>query len=418
MTIATIAKLFNLFRSTVNHTIDRYMERGTVKDKSRVGRAQSLVKLTEEHTRYIIHLLDDDSELTLVIIRDELCKNFPNLADKKSRKDFVENLQQLGISSKTNCIFADEAGFNANLIRRKNGQRNDKMPSSIEDVSVKQGPGRTTAGIFIGFVKQIIANIDRDNTPPWYFIMGNTRIHTASKTFFFFRVDFHQKVLIFIFLNAKSSTSNSLADVLPLNENASSTDNSDFKLDFTVSLEHDLLFFENVDVSGRFHDFRLQIRRRLNQNEYLTLEEKFNIFWPFHPFFLETRPSTYGFTQTIHIQSMRKFADKYSTKKCLIDNVSNNIVSDFGRFLRLVASCKVAALIEEDAAFNSTNRILLAAIKLVANKRERALNMYSVKRCQIVKRSPDLDTFFPPIRKQKTKDIQAIADNETDEESE
>ncbi|KAG1124978.1 hypothetical protein G6F37_013959 [Rhizopus arrhizus] len=44
----------------------------------------------------------------------------------------------------------------------------------------------------------------------------------------------------------------------------------------------------------------------------------------------------------------------------LIDNVSNNIVNDSDQSLRLVASCKIAALIEEDATFNTTNRILLA----------------------------------------------------------
>ncbi|KAG2224835.1 hypothetical protein INT45_008017 [Circinella minor] len=49
----------------------------------------------------------------------------------------------------------------------------------------------------------------------------------------------------------------------------------------------------------------------------------------------------------------------------LIDNVSNDIVSDSDQSLRLAASCKIAALIEEDATFNTTNRVLLAVRNMI-----------------------------------------------------
>jgi hypothetical protein len=70
-----------------------------------------------------------------------------------------------------------------------------------------------------------------------------------------------------------ANTSNSSADVLPLNVDVCSTDNSVFELDFAVPTEHERLIFENIDVSCRFHDFQLQVKRRLNENKHLTLVE-------------------------------------------------------------------------------------------------------------------------------------------------
>lgn len=70
-----------------------------------------------------------------------------------------------------------------------------------------------------------------------------------------------------------ANTKNSSADVLPLNVHACSTDKSVFELDFTVPIKYDRLIFENIDVSSRFHDFQLQVKRRLNENNHLTLEE-------------------------------------------------------------------------------------------------------------------------------------------------
>ncbi|KAI9474307.1 MAG: hypothetical protein EXX96DRAFT_487674, partial [Benjaminiella poitrasii] len=110
-----------------------------------------LVKLTNEHTHCITNLLDNNSYITMGIIRNELYKSLTAFNDRgispqqihkyviqeihftlkrtkavegkkssrhiiESRKNFVEKLQQLGISYKTNCIFVNQAGFNANLI--------------------------------------------------------------------------------------------------------------------------------------------------------------------------------------------------------------------------------------------------------------------------------------------------------------
>jgi transposase len=50
----------------------------------------------------------------------------------------------------------------------------------VENLSAKQVPGGTTATIFIDFIKQIVASLDKDNVAPHYFIMDNARIHTDS----------------------------------------------------------------------------------------------------------------------------------------------------------------------------------------------------------------------------------------------
>ncbi|CEP14353.1 hypothetical protein [Parasitella parasitica] len=70
-----------------------------------------------------------------------------------------------------------------------------------------------------------------------------------------------------------ANTSNSSADVFPLNVEVCSTDNSVLELDFAVPIEHERLIFENIDVTSRFRDFQLQVKRRLNENKHLTLEE-------------------------------------------------------------------------------------------------------------------------------------------------
>ncbi|CEI97536.1 hypothetical protein RMCBS344292_11667 [Rhizopus microsporus] len=183
-----------------------------------------------------------------------------------------------------------------------------------------------------------------------------------------------------------ANTSNSSADVLPLNVDVCSTDNSVFELDFAVPTEHERLIFENIDVSCRFHDFQLQVKRRLNENKHLTLEENVQHLLALSSILLLKPGRTHTdihehitFNQCenllIHILNSNGITSQMfpsATKEKLegivhnlIDNVSNNIVNDSDQSLRLVASCKIAALIEEDATFNTTNRILLAVRNMV-----------------------------------------------------
>ena len=152
--IAQISRTLSLPWSTVKKFVDRYMERGTADNFPRGGRILSRVKLLDEHSLHISNQMDNDCQLTLGRIRDNLFEDFPDLADKGisvqqihrhigekigftlkqiktvverrnapdvilSRKNFVLNLHQEGISYKTNCIFVDESGFNANLIRSR-----------------------------------------------------------------------------------------------------------------------------------------------------------------------------------------------------------------------------------------------------------------------------------------------------------
>ncbi|KAG1449571.1 hypothetical protein G6F46_001755 [Rhizopus delemar] len=166
----------------------------------------------------------------------------------------------------------------------------------------------------------------------------------------------------------------------------SSTNNNVFKLDFPVPIEYDRFIFENIDMSSCFHDFQLQIKRRLDENKHLTLEENVQHLLTLSSILL-LKP---GRTHTdlhehitlnqcknllIHLLNSNGITSQMfpsATKEKLegivhnlVDNVSNNIVSDSGQSSRLVASCKIAALIEEDVAFNSTNRFLLAVRNMV-----------------------------------------------------
>ncbi|KAI9008938.1 hypothetical protein CLU79DRAFT_498955 [Phycomyces nitens] len=163
-------------------------------------------------------------------------------------------------------------------------------------------------------------------------------------------------------------------------------DNSIFELDFAVPIEHERLIFENIDVSGRIHNFQLEIKRRLNENKHLTLEENVQHILALSSILLLKPGRTHTdihehitFNQCenllIHILNSNGITSQMfpsATKEKLegivhnlIDTVSNNIVNGYDQSSRLVASCKIAALIEEDATFNSTNRILLAVRNMI-----------------------------------------------------
>ncbi|OAD72394.1 hypothetical protein PHYBLDRAFT_146586 [Phycomyces blakesleeanus NRRL 1555(-)] len=125
-------------------------------------------------------------------------RNTPNVI--KSRFEFASMLQQLGISYQTNCIFVDEAGFNANLIRERGLSKKGSNAvvrtktkrafnitimaaisfQGVEDVTAKMVAGSTNTELFLQFIKQIVASLDRDNAAPHYFIMDNPAIHTAN----------------------------------------------------------------------------------------------------------------------------------------------------------------------------------------------------------------------------------------------
>jgi transposase len=239
---AQVAKLFKLNWSTVDGIVERYVERGTLENLPRGGRKEKLVKLREEHSKFLNDLLDEDCQLTLGIMKERLLEKFPDLVEKgisipqihrhvrqeigftlkrtkpveekrnspeviKSRAYFVSKLQDLGISYKTNCIFVDEAGFNSNLIRGKGYSKRGENAivktktkralnitilaaisyQGVEDVTAKMVKGGTNSELFLVFIKQIVASLDRSNAASHYFIMDNARIHTAELIKKYFR---------------------------------------------------------------------------------------------------------------------------------------------------------------------------------------------------------------------------------------
>ncbi|CEP07258.1 hypothetical protein [Parasitella parasitica] len=128
----------------------------------------------------------------------------------------VQRLPERGISYKTNCIFVDEAGFNANLIR---GQGYSKKGSTsvvvnatkravnmsilaaisyhgVEDVSVKLVKGGTTGEIFKQFVDGIMKKLDDTNAAPHFFVMDNASIHKAPAVKELFKNSNHHMCLL------------------------------------------------------------------------------------------------------------------------------------------------------------------------------------------------------------------------------
>ncbi|CEP14235.1 hypothetical protein [Parasitella parasitica] len=228
---AEAARRYNIPPTSIRNILDAWYNEGRIHAKRRGGKRKEVTKFEDKHGRYIQELLDEDCTRTLDMIKEELQAKFPELADKgisasglwrflterigftlkrtkaveerrnspetiEQRYDYVvKRLPERGISYKTNCIFVDEAGFNANLIRgqgySKKGSASVVVNASkraviisilagisyhgVEDVSVKIVKGGTTGSIFKLFVYQIMKKLDETNAGPHFFVMDNAR---------------------------------------------------------------------------------------------------------------------------------------------------------------------------------------------------------------------------------------------------
>ncbi|CEP11679.1 hypothetical protein [Parasitella parasitica] len=122
----------------------------------------------------------------------------------QKRRDFILKLAKDGIIYDKNCIFVDEASFDANLIHgegwSKKGEERSVTTRSkraltltilaaisyqgVERVNAKIVRGGTTGSIFATFIQNIIDTLDKSNAPVQYFIMNNASIHeTPEKEF-------------------------------------------------------------------------------------------------------------------------------------------------------------------------------------------------------------------------------------------
>ncbi|KAG2213201.1 hypothetical protein INT47_011350 [Mucor saturninus] len=210
---------------------------GRVEKKKRGGRRRELVKFEDAHGEYITKLFDEDCTQTLDTIKERLEAEFPDLAAKKistsglwryitgcigftlkrtkaveerrntpatieQRFDYiVHRLPERGIAYKTNCIFVDEAGFNANLICGQGyfEERLNKCCISyhgVEDVSVKIVKGGTTGDIFREFVRGIMKKLDDTNAGPHFFVMDNASIHKTPAVKELLKNSNHQMCLL------------------------------------------------------------------------------------------------------------------------------------------------------------------------------------------------------------------------------
>lgn len=232
MPISKAAEPLGVKRSTLSTHVNLYRQEGRSEPKKRGRRKGETVKFNEAHQEFLRDTLDQDCTKTLDILKEELMSNFPDLTEMnnstsgvwrffikrigytlartkavKERRntpetinapyEYVNKLLKEGIVYNNNCIFVDEAGFNANLIRgfgySKKGSQNVVSTQSkralnisilagilyhgIENVSVKKVKGGTIGEIFKEFIQGIIKRLDDTGAGSYFFVMDNTSIH-------------------------------------------------------------------------------------------------------------------------------------------------------------------------------------------------------------------------------------------------
>lgn len=252
ITKAKAAKKYHLCWQTVDNIVEAYLEDGRVDPKPRGGRRKSTVKLTDEHEDFIVNFLDEDCTKTLGMMRQALMDNYPNLAEKgvaintvwsflvhrigftlkrtkaieekrnepeqlERRKYFVgPYMAERGMAYKTNCIFVDEAGFNATLIRGEGWSKkgNESVVKTkykralnitilagisyngLENISAKIVKGGTNGKIFADYLGLIFKTLDDTNAPPQFFVMDNASIHKAKEVKALFEGSRHRIALL------------------------------------------------------------------------------------------------------------------------------------------------------------------------------------------------------------------------------
>ncbi|KAL7309335.1 hypothetical protein PS15m_012261 [Mucor circinelloides] len=232
---ADVARMFGVSWQTVDNIVEKYGRDGTVEPKKRGGCRQKNIKIRQERSQFIQDILDEDCTVTAGFMREKLFEQFPQLQEpgldpstlykhivkhigftlkrtkpvEEKRNDpttiarrraYVDNIPIDGVSYKTNCIFLDEAGFNANLIRGEGWSRKGEngvvktktkralnvtilaaiLYQGVESIQAKVVPGGTTGQIFSPFVKGVMEALDGNNSATPYFVMDNASIHRSA----------------------------------------------------------------------------------------------------------------------------------------------------------------------------------------------------------------------------------------------
>ncbi|OAD71601.1 Homeodomain-like DNA binding domain-containing transcription factor [Phycomyces blakesleeanus NRRL 1555(-)] len=216
--VSEVASMFSLSRSTVDNIKDSFRDNREVIVKQRGGRKKECTKIMEEHSEYLIEILDKNCTLTLEMMREKLYKRFDNLREKdirsqtkaveerrndadviEAKRKFVESLLELGIAYVANCIFIDKAGFNVNLICQQGWSKKGKNAivrtktkralnisilaaisnNVVKSMSAKLVPKGTNAELFTEFLKPTIKTLDDTNAVPQWFILDNTPIYRS-----------------------------------------------------------------------------------------------------------------------------------------------------------------------------------------------------------------------------------------------
>ncbi|KAG1092200.1 hypothetical protein G6F42_019259 [Rhizopus arrhizus] len=228
---AEVARMFGVSWQTVDNIVEKYVRDGTVEPKKQRGCRQKNIRIHQEHSQFIQDILDEGCTVTVGFMRGKLFEQFPQLQEQgldpstlykhivkhigftlkrtkpveekrndpttiARRKAYVDNMPIDGVSYKTNCIFLDEAGFNATLLEVKDGENSVVKTKTkralnviiraaisyqgVESIQAKVAPGGKTGQIFSQFVKGVMEALDMNNSAPHYFVMDDASIHRSA----------------------------------------------------------------------------------------------------------------------------------------------------------------------------------------------------------------------------------------------
>ncbi|KAG1469137.1 hypothetical protein G6F56_003437 [Rhizopus delemar] len=151
-TITQTARELGVKPSTLSTHVNLYRQEGRSEPLKRGRRKGNTTKFNDSHQQFLKDTLDEDCTQTLGVLKEKLKNNFPDLAEKdisisglwrflvqnigytltrvkpveerrntvtttEARYKYINKLLTKGIAYNSNCIFVDEAGFNANLVR-------------------------------------------------------------------------------------------------------------------------------------------------------------------------------------------------------------------------------------------------------------------------------------------------------------
>ena len=230
MSLPKAAAAAGIAVQTARDNLERYSRNeGNAIPKARGRTAKA--KITSECHSFLLEFVDENPDATLDDIKDALEQNLQvavapstlhrhlnekcSLTLKRARRypirrtdddtkdarfNFVTTLESSNIHYLTNCVFIDEASFQANMRRnyarsKKNEPAHIKVPKlrssslsllaaichdGLVEASIKIGKGGTKTVDFYVFLDRVMDELVADKKDGWNLVFDNAPIHTAN----------------------------------------------------------------------------------------------------------------------------------------------------------------------------------------------------------------------------------------------